>query len=80
MPATRVVYDDGEETEVDLRISHLIKAERKLETSTTLEASMYATWLALGKPDAKFDQWLDRVERVEQAEENGSPLPGESPD
>lgn len=75
-------YEDGSSKTVEIKPKHMIAAERAIGKPVAdhgVEASYLSAWKASGST-AKFDDWLDTVETLEQVEADADPTPAPSPD
>lgn len=71
----KVTYEGGESVDVRLKPKDMIAAERHFKGNIPpTEGTFFAIWNKLGRPGS-FDDWLDRVEELEQVEEGSDPFP-----
>lgn len=67
-------YEDGSTVTVKPKVRHLVAAEDKFgkgpNGTPPLKGTLYASWLALDRPNGSFSSWLNTVDAVVMPEED----------
>ena len=75
-PVINLILDGDRKESVKLTTRALVEAERKFGGNIPgMEGTLYAAWIALGRPTQKFDDWLDQVEIDTDAEAEPDAVP-----
>lgn len=68
-------FDGGEEADVELRMPLMVQTERHFKGEIpAIEGTLWACWKKLA-PGVPFEQWMDTVEDMKQAEGDEAAVP-----